>query len=43
MGRCQGGYCMQSIMEILMERTGMTAAEIRKDGADTPILNDGTF
>ncbi len=43
MGRCQGGYCMQSIMEILMERTGMAAADVKKDGADTPILNDGTF
>lgn len=43
MGRCQGGYCMQGIMEILMERTGVSAAEVRKDGPNTRILNDGTF
>ena len=32
MGRCQGGYCTQRIIEILSEELGVSVSDIRKDG-----------
>ena len=42
MGRCQGGYCMQQVMELLTQTKGVPASSIQKDGAGTWILRDET-
>ena len=38
MGRCQGGYCMQTILETLAEERGLSPASITKDGGGTRVL-----
>lgn len=38
MGRCQGGFCTQRIIEILAEELGVERNTIRKDGAGTEIV-----
>ena len=38
MGRCQGGYCMQTVLEILADERGISPASITKDGKGTEIL-----
>lgn len=38
MGRCQGGYCMQRVMELLAQAQGKDISRITKNGAGTEIL-----
>lgn len=38
MGRCQGGFCLPSIVEILAEELGVKPEEITKKGGDSQIL-----
>lgn len=38
MGRCQGGYCMQRVLEELAKAQGMPAGSITKDGGETKIV-----
>lgn len=38
MGRCQGGFCLPVIVEILAEELGKDAADITKKGAGSQIL-----
>jgi glycerol-3-phosphate dehydrogenase len=38
MGRCQGGFCTQSIIEILAEELGVGVSDIRKDSGGSSIL-----
>jgi glycerol-3-phosphate dehydrogenase len=38
MGRCQGGFCTEKILAILMRETGMGAAEITKRGGASFVL-----
>ena len=45
MGRCQGGRCMQKILELLAREQGCEPWQVTKDGASSPILggNYGTL
>lgn len=38
MGRCQGGFCLPSIVEILAEELGIKPEEVTKSGEGSPIL-----
>ena len=38
MGRCQGGFCTQRIIEILAEEQGLDIAKIQKDGIGSELL-----
>ena len=38
MGRCQGGVCMEKILHILSEETGLDPRRITKDGGESRIL-----
>ena len=38
MGRCQGGWCMQPVLEMLAQQRGLPPAAVTKDGADSIIL-----
>ena len=38
MGRCQGGRCMQRILEMLSAAQGVPPWRIDKDGAESPVL-----
>lgn len=38
MGRCQGGFCSPKVLEILCEETGLSPEQIRKSGADSPLV-----
>ncbi len=38
MGRCQGSYCLQTVMETLARQKGMAAGDISKDGKGTEIV-----
>jgi len=38
MGRCQGGFCQQRIIEILADELGITASQVRKDSKSSIIL-----
>lgn len=40
LGRCQGGYCMQTVLELLAHSQGAHPAAITKDGEETVILYD---
>ena len=42
MGRCQGGRCMQMILELLAEVKGVPVAQILKDGKGSRLLYDET-
>jgi glycerol-3-phosphate dehydrogenase len=41
MGRCQGGFCLPSIIEILAEELGVKPEEITKKGKSSQILYGG--
>ena len=38
MGRCQGGFCMQRVLELLAEAQGVGAAAVCKDGPGSEVL-----
>lgn len=38
MGRCQGGFCVNRIVEILAEELGISMEEVRKSGKDSELL-----
>jgi glycerol-3-phosphate dehydrogenase len=38
MGRCQGGFCMPQVLEILAEELNLKPEEITKKGGDSQIL-----
>ncbi|MDD2560792.1 MAG: NAD(P)/FAD-dependent oxidoreductase [Eubacteriales bacterium] len=38
MGRCQGGFCMTRVMEIISEETGIPFEEVSKKGSDSAVL-----
>jgi len=38
MGRCQGGFCMPRVLQILAEELGVSPLEITKDGGESRIL-----
>lgn len=38
MGRCQGGFCMQRVLELLAEAQGGDAAAVCKDGPGSEVL-----
>ena len=38
MGRCQGGFCMPRVLQILAEELGVSPLEITKDGGQSRIL-----
>lgn len=38
MGRCQGGFCTERILKILMRETGMGALDVTKRGGDSLVL-----
>lgn len=38
MGRCQGAYCMQRVMEIISEQTGCSISDVNKSCAGTDIV-----
>ena len=42
MGRCQGGFCMPLVMEIIKEETGQEMQAITKKGKDSNIVFDET-
>ncbi|MDD4079820.1 MAG: NAD(P)/FAD-dependent oxidoreductase [Eubacteriales bacterium] len=39
MGRCQGGFCMTRVMEIISEETGIPFEEVSKKGPGSAVLN----
>lgn len=41
MGRCQGGRCMQRILEPLAREQGLTPQQVTKDGGASPVLEGG--
>ena len=41
MGRCQGGFCAQRIIEILSEELGVVVDDIRKGGNDSYLIRGG--
>ncbi|MGV8982318.1 FAD-dependent oxidoreductase [Clostridium sp.] len=42
MGRCQGGFCLPNVMNILCEETGLTMTAITKKGNSSNILVEET-
>lgn len=38
MGRCQGGFCMPLVAEIIHEETGIPLKDVRKSGAESVIV-----
>ena len=38
LGRCQGGFCMPLVMQIISEVTGMPLEEVKKNGSDSSLL-----
>lgn len=38
MGRCQGGFCMPQVLEILARELGKSPLKITKKGGDSNIL-----
>lgn len=38
MGRCQGGFCMPKVAQILAEELGIDLAQVQKAGEDSPLL-----
>ncbi|HOA32381.1 MAG TPA: (2Fe-2S)-binding protein, partial [Clostridia bacterium] len=38
MGRCQGGFCMPSVVSILARELGIDVCEVRKSGGDSRIV-----
>ena len=38
MGRCQGGFCMPRVADIIAEETGITLLDVKKDGGNSFIL-----
>lgn len=38
MGRCQGGYCMQTVLETLAKQQGNLPSDITKDGLGTKVI-----
>ena len=40
MGRCQGGFCMPQVLEILAQETGKDPRDITKKGGSSRILYD---
>lgn len=42
MGRCQGGFCLPHVMEIIQNETGMDMTSITKKGSDSYILTGET-
>jgi len=41
MGRCQGGFCTQRIIEILAEELGENVSDIRKEGMGSYLISGG--
>lgn len=41
MGRCQGGFCTERIIELLAEERGIPKCAVTKDGAGTEMLREG--
>ena len=41
MGRCQGGFCTQRIIEILAEELGVSISDVRKDGMGSCLISGG--
>ncbi|MDR2610172.1 MAG: FAD-dependent oxidoreductase, partial [Clostridiales Family XIII bacterium] len=41
LGRCQGGYCLQNIIEILADELGVPAADIKLEEDDAAIVYGG--
>ena len=39
MGRCQGGFCMQRVLELLAEERGIPAPAVCKDGPGSEVLH----
>ena len=39
MGRCQGGFCMPRVADIIAEETGVSLLDIRKDSGNSYILS----
>ena len=42
MGRCQGGFCMPRVLELIAEKTGRPYVNITKNGGDSYILTGET-
>lgn len=40
MGRCQGGYCMQQVMELIAKEEGLAAYEVNKTGPGTGLVKE---
>ena len=38
MGRCQGGFCLPRVAEIISEETGIPLAEVTKNGGSSNLL-----
>ncbi len=38
MGRCQGGFCTYKIIKLIMRATGMSWAQVPKNGGDSTLL-----
>ena len=38
MGRCQGGFCMERVLELLARERGLSPAAVCKDGAGSEVL-----
>ncbi|NLV51152.1 MAG: FAD/NAD(P)-binding oxidoreductase, partial [Clostridiales bacterium] len=38
MGRCQGGFCTEKVIEIIARELGIKPWEVTKDGTGSPIL-----
>ena len=38
MGRCQGGWCLQTVLELLARETGQSVTTIEKDGPGSAVL-----
>ena len=38
MGRCQGGFCLPKIVEILKEEYGLSSEEIKLKNIDSPLF-----
>ena len=41
MGRCQGGFCTQRIIEILAEELGENVSDVRKEGRESYLIRGG--
>ena len=39
MGRCQGGFCLQRVLELLAAAQGVSPAAVRKDGPGSEVLH----